>query len=191
MACTDGIIKNIVSNCTTVKVSGLEPVAYVFNRKEAEFVFSSTKDKENTITSIKLATGKKAYTINAYKKGINAGHSIVVADTRPDTYQQWVTFESFESLADDVINVTGLNDVVVIVETKHKTSTGEGVFLAYGVKGGLWKAEDTLDWNTDAASRKIKLQSLGGNEEPYPYWIVYSNDFASTKTLLDGLLTTT
>ena len=73
MACTDGIIKNIVSNCTTVKVSGLEPVAYVFNRKEAEFVFSSTKDKENTITSIKLATGKKAYTINAYKKGINAG----------------------------------------------------------------------------------------------------------------------
>lgn len=188
MGCADGIFKNIVSNCTTAKTAGLEATAYIFNRGDASFTFSNTQNKENTITAITMATGKKAYKVQAFKKGINAGHSVVLADTRPDMYQQWVTFEAFEVLAEDTNNITALNDVVIVVEIKHKTTTGEGVFIAYGVKGGLWKAEDTLDWNADAGSRKVKLQSLGGNEEPYPYWIVFSTDYATTKAMLEGLL---
>jgi len=186
-SCTDGIFQAIVSNCTTAHTGGLETTAYVINRRDASITFSATSPNE--ITGITLATGKKAYKIQAYKKGINAGHTIVVSDNRPDLFSQYVSFEGFEMSADAMLNLTGLNDVIVVVETKAKTATGEGVFLAYGVKNGLWKTEDTQDWNADAGSRKIKLQSLGGNEEPYPAWVVFSTDYATTKSLLEGLTT--
>jgi hypothetical protein len=187
MGCADGISKTITSDCTTSKSGSLEVTAWIMNRKDVTVTYDAILG--NKITSLAMASGKQAYKIIGTKKLLNAGHDAVVADDRPDKYTHYFNFQQFEIAAEDIDNVDNLNDVIVVVESKDKTDDGDGVFIAYGVKNGLWKSTDTQRANDINGARNIELTSLGGQEEPYSRYIVLSIDYEGTLAMLTGLET--
>lgn len=189
MGCAGGIAKAIVSDCTTSKIGGLEVVAWVFNRVDLEITYSNTADKENQITTMANAVGKKGYTFTGVKKLLNAGHDIVVADDRPNKYSHHVMMQVFETLTSDVRNADDLDDLIVFVEQKDKNTGGDGTFIGYGVKNGLYKTTDTQRANDINGARNIELASLAGQEEPYSRYILLATDYATTKALLTDLIT--
>lgn len=190
MGCTTQLSKDITSNCTTSRNGGLEVIAWIGKRTDLELTFSSTTNKENTITVADNAVGKKCIKVTGIKKGLNAGHTLVSAENRPDKYSQYFNFEGFEILAEDITNLDHMDDVVVFVELKDKTSTGEGVFRVYGAKCGLYKVEDAQDLTANNGARTIKLQSMAGQEEPYSAYTLFITSYAASKAIFDALGTT-
>lgn len=189
MGCTGGIAKAIVSDCTTQGVGGLEVTAYIFNRNDIDITYSAVADKENQITDISNAVGVKGYSITGVKKLLNAGHDIVVADDRPNSYTHYFSFQGFEFLTEDIRNLDDLDDLVVIVESKDKNDTGDGVFRAYGCKYGLYKTTDTRRANDASGARSIELSSLEGQGEPYSHYVYLDTDYATTLAALVDLVT--
>jgi hypothetical protein len=187
MGCADGISKNITSNCTTSKGGSLEVTAWIMNRRDVTVTYDLNLG--NMITNLAMGSGTQAYKIVGTKKLLNAGHDAVLADDRPDKYTHYFNFQQFEIAAEDIDNVDNLNDVIVVVESKDKTEDGDGVFIAYGVKNGLWKSTDTQRANDINGARNIELTSLGGQEEPYSRYIVLSTDYDGTLTMLESLET--
>lgn len=188
MGCNDGIAKSIISDCTTKTAGNLEVVAYIGNRLDMNFTFDVTNP--SLITSITNASTKQMYKITGVRKMLNAGHDLVVADDRPDSYTHYFNFQQFEIDAEDIENVDAIEDAVVIVERKDKTDDGDGVFAAYGVKFGLYKSTDTRRANDINGARNIELISLAGQEEKYSNYTVLDTDYATTKTLLETLVST-
>lgn len=187
MACISGIVKDITSDCSTQKIGGLEVIAYVMNRKDFEPTFDSTTG--SLITAVSMASTTKAYKLTGVNKNFNAGHDRVIVEGFADTFTHYFSFKQFEVLAADVENVDNIADVVVIVELKNKTATGEGIFLGYGVKSGLYVSSDTERANADNASRSLELASKDQETEEYSKYTVFATDYATTKTALEALLT--
>lgn len=190
MGCTTQLTKDITSNCTTARQGGLEVVAYLGKRTDLEFTFSVTANKENTITALDNAVGKKCIKVTGIKKLLNAGHTIVTAENRPDRFAHFFAFEGFEILAEDITNLDHMDDIVAIVELKDKTSTGEGVFRVYGAKCGLYKTEDAQDMNANNGARTIRLASMAGQEEPFSAYTLFVTSYAASKAIFDALGTT-
>ena len=190
MGCTGGIAKAILSDCTTSKIGGLEVIAWVFNRTDLNMTFSAVTEKENQITTMSNASAKKGYTFTGIKKLLNAGHDIVVADDRPNKYTHHFLAQIFETLTEDIRNGDDLDDLVVFVEQKDKNTGGDGTFIGYGCKYGLYKTTDTQRANDINGARNIELASLAGQEEPYSRYVLLATDYATTKALLTTLITT-
>lgn len=187
MSCITGIAKNITSDCTTSLSGGLEVEAWVFNRAELTPTYDGTQ--LNLITSLAMVGAATGFKLKGIKKLLNAGHDVVVAEDRPDKFAHFFSFQAFEILAEDITNVDNINDVVVFVELKDKNDTGEGVFVCYGLKKGLWKTTDTQRANDLNGARNIELKSLAGQEEPFSRYIYLDNDYATTRAALEALLT--
>jgi hypothetical protein len=186
MGCITGLAKNITSDCSTSLSGGLEVEAWLINRKEVNVTYDSVK--ENLITGLSMVGTAVAYKLVGIKKLLNAGHDIVVADDRPDKYKHFFSFQGFEILSEDILNLDNANDLIAVVELKDKNDTGEGIFVAYGVKKGLWKSTDTQRANDINGARNIEMTSLDGQEEPYSRYIVHNTDYATTRAMLEGLL---
>lgn len=185
--CNDGIFLDIVSDCTTQKSGGLEVVAYAFYRPDAAITYSPTMP--TMITSITMATGKKAIEIRGIKKLLNSGHNLVSAEDRPDKYAHFFNLQQFEVDAADIENIDKMGDMVVIYERISKTTTGEGVFVVRGAKMGLYKSADDKDENNVDGARVIALSSQGGNEEPQSEYTFFLTDYATTKAAIIALKT--
>ena len=184
--CADGILKAITSDCTTAKSGGLEVVAYVLNRTKFTLTYSLTvANKITDITAIGLA---KAYRYTGIKKNLDAGHDVVVSENRPNKYTHLVSLEQFETLADDILNADSIQDIIIVVEAKDKTTTGDGIFFAYGAQKGLFPSTDTKRFNTDNGVRKLEFTSLAGQEENHSGFVVLDTDYATTKALLESLV---
>lgn len=188
MGCNSGIVKSIISDCTTSKGGALEIIMYIFNRLNADITYDVTNP--SLITSIANAVGETAFKITGIRKLFNAGHDIVVADDRPDKYTHYAAFQQFEVAAEDIENVDQVKDVFVVVERKDKSTTGEGVFAAYGVKFGLYKSTDTRRANDINGARNLELTSLAGLEEEHSNYTLLDTDYATTKALLETLVST-
>jgi len=165
---------------------GLEVEAWVFNRAELTPTYDGTNG--NLVTGLAMVGAAVGYKLKGIKKLLNAGHDLVVAEDRPDKYTHYFSFQGFEILSDDILNLDDINDVVVAVELKDKNDTGEGVFALYGLKKGLWKSADTRRWNDINGARNVEMTSLGGQEEPYSHYVVLDTDYATTRALLESLL---
>jgi hypothetical protein len=188
MGCADKLSKSIISDCTTQKSGNLEVVAYLFNRLDAVLTYDVTNP--SLITSIANAATKTAYKVTGVRKMLNAGHDIVKADDRPDKYAHYFAFQQFELLAEDIENVDAMEDIFVVVERKDKSTTGEGVFGVYGPEFGLEKSTDTRRANDINGARNLELLSIAGNEEKYSNYTLLATDYATTKTLLETLVST-
>ena len=186
--CIDNITKNIVSNCTTQTVAGLETTAYVLSRTD---IASYTQDVTNPskITDIAMKSTKKAYKLEGVKKNINGGFDLVSAIDRADRYTHKCMFPIFEADAASVENADSLKDIVVIVETKHKFSAGNGTFNILGLKNGLHKTAYSRMYNDVDGVRTVELSSLEGEGEEYSQWTLLDTDYITTKALVEGLLT--
>ena len=190
MGCTGGIAKAIVSDCTTSGIGGLEVVGYAFNRLDLEITYSATTEQENLITDLANASTKQGYRITGIKKLLNAGHDLVVADDRPNKYTHYFGLQGFEFDQTSLRNMDDIDDLVIFVERKDKNATGNGVFNGYGCKYGLFKSSDTARSNDINGARNLELTSLAGQEEPFSTYVLLDTDYATTKALLETLVTT-
>jgi hypothetical protein len=185
MACTDGIGKAITSDCTKSRGGGLEVECFAFNRANVTLTYDNTYP--NKITNIANANGGVAYKIKGVKKLFNSGFDIVQADDRPDKFAHYFSMQQFEVDADDIANVDAMDDVVIVVNRKDKTATGEGVFVVLGAKNGLWKSSDTIRENDSNGSRKLEFKSMTGQEESYSEYTLLVTNYATTLSTLEGL----
>ena len=187
MSCIQGISKNIVSDCSTKPIGGLEVEAYIANRLEMNPVYDNTNPSK--VTGITMDSTKKAFKITGVKKLLNCGFDRVVAEDRPDTFTHYFNFQGFEFKVANVENLDNLNDVVVIVEMKEKPTDADGTFRIFGLKYGLYPSTDTMRANDIDGARNIELTSLEGQSEPYSnYTLLVTGGYAPTKSLLEGLL---
>lgn len=189
MACTDSIVKDIISNCTNQPNGFLEVKAWIFSREAFANAITYDSTHPNKITSIASVTGEQCYTLTGVKKMLNAGHDVVTADDRADKYTHYFNFHQFEIAAEDIHNIDNLKDVFVVVQRKDKGTDGDGTFVAYGVQNGLWKSTDTRRSNDVNGARNLELTSLGGSEENYSEYTVLSTDYDGTLSMLEGLET--
>jgi hypothetical protein len=187
MACTSGIAKAITSNCTTQPVGGLEVTAYLFNRDEMTITYDGTTP--NKVTGIAAVGAAVMYQLSGWKKNINAGHDRTISDDIGDTFKHYLALKEFSFASDDVLNFDGLGDICAIVEYKEKSTTGDGVFVGYGFKSGLYVTSDTRRANDANAIRSLELASRDQEDEPYSQYNVLITDYATTKAALIALLT--
>jgi hypothetical protein len=191
MACVPGIVKSIISDCSTSGIGGNEVTAWIGNRTQLDFTYDVTNPSKITTIALngEIASGERLWNITGVKKLLNSGYDRVQADDRPDKFTHYFNFQGFEFKAADVENMDNLDDVVVIVESKDKTDDGDGVFRAFGVKYGLYPSSDTMRANDINGARNIELTSLSGQEEGQSNYTVLATDYATTKALLVSLET--
>jgi len=182
MGCTDGISKIITSTCATSVSGGIEVKAWIINRADVAITYDGTIPLK--ITAITFAQTKRSWPITGVKKLLNCGSDLVSAEDRPDKYAHKFIFQQFEFTAEDIYNVDNINDVIVVVENKDKNATGDGVFIAYGVKKGLWKSADAQTANDVNGARSLELTSMAGLEEPYSRYVYLATDYATTLAAL-------
>lgn len=187
MSCTTGIAKNITSDCTTQGVGGLEVTAYLFNRDEMTITYDETYP--NKVTSIAAVGAAVVYKYTGVKKNINAGHDRNIVDDLSDTFKHFLSFKGFEFDSESVYKMDGLNDICAIVEYKQKSDDGDGVFVGYGLKSGLYVTADMRRANENNAIRSFELATRDQEGEPFSQYNVLDTDYATTKALLEALLT--
>lgn len=186
MALCDNIKEDITSNCSTQRVAGLEKKSWIFIRKNHTITYDNTDP--NKVTSITNALGKKAYSLTSVKNGANAGSDRVVKDNRADMFKHYFGFDIFEITADASLNVDAIEDIFVVVEQKTASATGEGKFIGFGLKQGMWPTSDTERTNENDGVRRLELTSTDTAPEPFSKYIIFDTDYATTLALLDGCL---
>lgn len=188
MGCETGIAKVIASTCATAGIGGIEVKVRILNRTDIESVtYDGTYPSK--VTAMTMKSTKRAWTLTGFKKNLVAGDDLVVSETMPDKYSHYFNFKQFETLAADIENIVALNDVVVIYESKDKTTTGDGVFRILGLQNGLYKSTATMRTNADNGTRNIELTSLEGEAEEYPYYTFHDTSYATTLAAIEALET--
>lgn len=186
MACINGIAKNITSNCTTQPVGGLEVVAYLGNRADFNFTYDPTDP--NKVTGIAAVGTAVIYKFSGVKKNLNAGHDRVISDDLSDTFKHFLSLKGFEFDTDSVANMDGMNDIFAVVEYKQKSTSGDGIFVGYGLKSGLYITTDSRRANENNSVRSLELATKDQEGEPYSQYNILHTDYATTKADLEALL---
>jgi len=189
MSCINKIVKEIVNNCSTTPVSGLETTIYLFNRTDIEQI---DYDVVNTslITGIDLASTSPAttgYKLIGTKKALNAGFERVIAEDMPDMFKHKLVFSGFEFDSASIENFDQLGDLVAIVERKDKNNV-DGTFVAYGINTGLFISTDTYMANDNNGVRKIEMDTMDGQLEKHSQNNVVIGDYKATKDFLEALM---
>ncbi len=185
--CLKGIAKSIISDCTTSGIGGNEIKAWIGNRLEIVPTYSPTNPV--LVTALTMVGTAVLYTITGVKKLLNSGFDRVLAADRPDKFTHYFNFQGFEFDAASVQDLDNFEDVVVIVESKDKPASGDGVFRIYGLKNGLYPSSDTSRANDINGARNIELTSLDGQEEMQSNYVLLSSTYAATLSMLVGLET--
>jgi len=187
MGCTDGIIKGMISNCTTTPAGGAEVKAWMVNRSEITFTYDGTTP--NKITAAVMATGKQAWPILGVKDLHNGGFDGVMSNNRPDRYTHMFATEGFEIDAESLLNMDNANDVVVIVERKNKGVDGGGAFIVLGAKNGLYKSADSSKLLDADGARPMEWTSMETAPEPYSFYVFDAGSYADTLAAIEALET--
>lgn len=176
MSCTTKITADILE-CTKLPTKGLKSKAWIFNADEVTFTMT-----KNKITAITMADGKTSFTAEGAKDFITAGHEAVVAENKLTVYKHNFSVQAFPLTAIEKENLDVADNIIVIVEANGEK--GEGVFLAYGVTNGLWKATQTKSSADNNALTTFEFASRDQMEERYSEYVVLMTDYDGTKTAL-------
>lgn len=169
--CATELTKAITSNCSTQPDGGAEEKAWLFQRRNHNVTFRS--GTTNIIESITNLATKKSYPFTMIKRVMNAGMEEVVAVDRATRFKHKVSAQQFEFSAADNLNVDNLEDVFIVVERKDKPADGDGTFIAFGVKNGLFKSSGTRMTNDTNGVRVFELASMDdGGTEPHSEYTV-------------------
>lgn len=176
MNCITKITADILT-CAQLPTKGLKSKAWIFNADEVTFTMT-----KNNITAITMASGKTSFTAEGAKDFITAGHEAVVAENKLTVYKHNFSIQAFPLTADEKENLDVADNIIVIVEANGEK--GEGVFLAYGITNGLWKATQTKSSADNNALTTYEFASRDQMEERYSEYVVFMTDYDSTKTAL-------
>ena len=176
MSCITKITADILE-CSKLPTKGLKSKAWIFNADEVTFTIT-----KNKITAITMASGKFSFTAEGAKDFISAGYEAVVAENKLTVYKNNFSIQAFPLTAIEKENLDVVDNIIVIVEANGEK--GEGVFLAYGVTNGLWKATQTKSSADNNALTTYEFSSRDQMEERYSEYVVMMADYDATKTAL-------
>ena len=176
MSCNTKITADILE-CSKLPTKGLKSKAWIFNADEVTFTMT-----KNKITAITMASGKFSFTAEGAKDFISAGYEAVVAENKLTVYKNNFSIQAFPLTAIEKENLDVVDNIIVIVEANGEK--GEGVFLAYGVTNGLWKATQTKSSADNNALTTYEFSSRDQMEERYSECVVFMADYDATKTAL-------
>ena len=176
MSCNTKITADILE-CAKLPTKGLKSKAWIFNADEVTFTMT-----KNKITAITMASGKFSFTAEGAKDFISAGYEAVVAENKLTVYKNNFSIQAFPLTAIEKENLDVVDNIIVIVEANGEK--GEGVFLAYGVTNGLWKATQTKSSADNNALTTYEFSSRDQMEERYSEYVVMMADYDATKTAL-------
>ena len=176
MSCITKITADILE-CSKLPTKGLKSKAWIFNADEVTFTMT-----KNKITAITMASGKFSFTAEGAKDFISAGYEAVVAENKLTVYKNNFSIQAFPLTAIEKENLDVADNIIVIVEANGEK--GEGVFLAYGVTNGLWKATQTKSSADNNALTTYEFSSRDQMEERYSEYVVMMADYDATKTAL-------
>ena len=176
MSCITKITADILT-CEKLPTKGLKSKAWIFNADEVTFTMT-----KNNITAITMASGKTSFTAEGAKDFISAGYEAVVAENKLTVYKHNFSIQAFPLTALEKENLDVVDNIIVIVEANGEK--GEGVFLAYGVTNGLWKATQTKSSADNNALTTFEFASRDQMEERYSEYVVFMTDYDGTKTAL-------
>lgn len=183
--CFKSITKAIDASCTKAPVKGLEIEAWIWARTEITATFDTTNPSK--ITALSPVGSAVAYKFKGHRKNFDVGMDRVVGDVTPDGFKHFFSLYGFEISSEDIENLDGLKDVVVVVERKQKETNDDGTFICFGAKTGLYPSSDTLRLNSDPGVRAIELTTLDQEEEPFSmYSVVIAG---GTRAALEALIT--
>lgn len=184
MDCLAGILQNINAGCDTVGVGGNEVKAWILNRSEVSFTYST---EGNVISAASMSSGAVAYTLTAILKAIDSGHDRVIEAGLPDRFTHYIAFSNYSFTSAEALNIDNIHDVVVIVESRDKTDDGDGVFRVYGAKYGLDVTSDTSRANTSKGVRSLELGTRADDTEPFSNYVFFNTDYATTLAAIEAL----
>ena len=176
MSCITKITADILE-CSKLPTKGLKSKAWIFNADEVTFTMT-----KNKITAITMASGKFSFTAEGAKDFISAGYEAVVAENKLTVYKNNFSIQAFPLTAIEKENLDVVDNIIVIVEANGEK--GEGIFLAYGVTNGLWKATQTKSSADNNALTTYEFASRDQMEERYSEYVVMMADYDATKTAL-------
>ena len=176
MSCITKITADILT-CEKLPTKGLKSKAWIFNADEVTFTMT-----KNNITAITMASGKTSFTAEGAKDFISAGYEAVVAENKLTVYKHNFSIQAFPLTALEKENLDVVDNIIVIVEANGEK--GEGVFLAYGVTNGLWKATQAKSSADNNALTTYEFSSRDQMEERYSEYVVFMADYDATKTAL-------
>jgi hypothetical protein len=197
MSCSTDITKKITSDCSTASVGGVEVTAYIWNRNKVDVTFDGTNGVKVTGLT-KPSTAIAAYKVVGFKNNIGVKSSDVVAADFPTRFKHTFNFDGYEFDAASIENFDSMDDICVVVERKAKPTTGDGVFVGFGLQSGLWKATGEMDINTNSGVRKFTFATQDTSPETqsqYNVMITALVDpvsiYADTKAVLEDLTVVT
>lgn len=188
MGCTDGIIANIDSSCANKKIGGVEPLAWVFNRKELTYTRDSTNPSK--VTAFDVIATKKGYTLKGFRKSLNCTSVMTASDTAHNQWMKTFSFDQNEVTAAANENIMQLEDIVIVYERKQKSTGGEGTFVIVGLDHGLYLKKADSDENAENGVTKCELKSIEGWGEYNKEDVLKLTDYATTLAALNALLIT-
>ena len=185
--CTGALAGDIINDCTKRPIGGLETDIYLFNRKDVTISVDPTN--RNKVVDITVATGKRGYKYQGFKKTANAGYEMVGSDTLPNGYNQKLNLVIWGVDSASVKAQDEIDDVVAVVENKNKGIAGDGAFEVYGDECGLYKTVHSRMANDNGGSTTIELSSNSGEEASVSRRVFYKTSYAVTKSTLEDLMT--
>lgn len=186
--CAPSITADIINDCKAKPSAGMEQQVWVFNR--ADITATIDGSNANLATSLDVAATKKGYKITGFRKNMNAGADAVISETAPKKWNQYFSFHSWDVEAAEVGNIDGLDNVVIVYESKAKGANTDGAFHMLGYHTGLYVSADAKRVNDNDGVRTLELTNLAGSESPVSEIIVLSTDYATTLSMLNALLVT-
>ena len=149
----------------------------------------------NIITSIALASGDVAYFFDGVRKSI-APQTAFTPSAVSSGFDHQVDFLVFDISAAQKLNIEKMalsNGLVAIVQNINAAGNKDSVFELFGGGVGMQLQAGAMRISNDTESNSAYTLSLktaddGGKEQHLPLSI-WDTDFATTKNMVDGLLT--
>lgn len=191
-----GITANILLNCDNPPVTGVSDTLYLINRDDIDsitFDTLQTTGSNKLVTSINMLTNKYAYKI----EGRNNSHepsSTLRKGRYFDSYEHQVSFKIFDNspeIKSQIESMVQRGNLVAIVENNYRGQGSVAAFEMYGYQSGLEVAETSRNANEadTQGGYALTLKTPEQQGEGHLPYSILSTDYASTKQLLEGLLT--
>lgn len=184
------LVQNMIYDCQNPVIGGVEAVVYLFNRSDiAAYVRDDTNPQ--IIKDITMVTGAKGFRYEGYNTSVKPKTTFVKKDysARFDHSVDLVIFLKGSDVKAEIEKL-GTSRVVAVIENVHKS--GDSAFEIFGTDLGLELTTLTSDPN-DANSEGayvVNLTSPANFKEPHMPATLYDTDYATTKSGLLALITT-
>ena len=180
------IAADVAASCASPIRAGVEQVGYIINKSDIE----SIVEDDGIVTSIVLKTGKRAYQIQQLgQQPFNGTGNEFVEGDYMNTFNKTVAFVvlgNSPSVSKDIIEPLANGEFVVVFENKYKVDSLQNAFEIVGTEVGARMTSANQNKYENQSAWTVELLET---EVPTANKFVWKTDYATTKTMLEGLLT--